>query len=183
MSADINKEDNMAKRDRSSEVQPQVIQRPANKPTSGGAKVTVACNLPHGVRLRNFKMAATREVVPGGVSRDINVAEAIGGDVLIRGVATEVGKLSRAPIVSGYALTKGVDKEFWEAWLKDNKNSAMVINQCIFAYDKTDDAADAAEERSGETTGLEPLEIDSDPRRPQSLSRLVGDVEQADTIG
>jgi len=160
-------------------VQGQVIQGGEMDKTSGGAKVTVACNLPHGVRLRVFKMVKIRELVMGGGSREVETAEPYGAEVLIQGIATEVGKLSRAPIVAGYALTYGVDKDLWDAWLKDNKDSAMVRNHCIMAYEDMNRAQDWAKEHAKVLTGLEPLELENDPRRPRPASNLVGGVTTA----
>jgi hypothetical protein len=163
------------------QLQTQAQQGAARQPSSAGAKVTVACNLPHGLRLRVFNMAKSRELVMGGGSRDVRIAEPVGEPILIHGIATEVGKLPRAPIVMGYALTHGVDKETWDAWLADNKTSAMVRNRCVFAYERTADAEDAAKELKGQLSGLQPFAIDGDPRAPRprgELSSVTQDDEQ-----
>lgn len=165
------------------EVQTQAVQRAETKKTSAGAKVTVACNLPHGLRLRTFAMRQHSEQVMGGGSREVKLAEPTGHEVLIMGTATEIGKLSRAPIVAGYAMTSGVDKDVWDAWLKDNANSAMVKNKCVMAFEQPDKAAGWAKEHEKVLTGLQPLELENDPRRPRPSTNLVGGVTTATNDG
>ncbi len=161
------------------ELTPIVKQRRGREPSSAGAKVTVACNLPAGLRIRNFRMIPSRELVMGGGSREVNIAEHVGEDIIVHGVAVEMGKAPRCTIVGGYALTPGVDKDAWDAWLADNENSPMVRNKCIFAYERPGKTEDAARDMKGTRSGLEPFKKDGDPRRPRPAAHLT-DVVEAD---
>ncbi len=158
---------------------PAVKQIPGRQATSAGAKVTVACNLPAGIRMRNFVMRPSRELVMGGGVRETHVAEKVGEDIIIHGIAVPFGLAPRHRVVAGYALTEGVDKDAWDAWHKDNINSPMVKNSCIFAYEKQADTEDAAEDRKGTRTGLEPFAKSGDPRRPRRGANL-DEVKEAD---
>lgn len=150
----------------------KAVQGPARQPSSAGAKVTVACKLPHGLRIRAFEFVTENEPVMGGGIKEVRVARPRGEPILINGTAFPFGQVPNYRIVAGYALTEGVDKDTWDAWLEDNKNSAMVRNGMIFAYEKTAEAVDAAKDHRKLKSGLEPLHLDSDgqlddPRRPR----------------
>lgn len=160
-------------------VAPEGKQRRGRKPESAGAKVTVACNIPNGLRLRNFIMIPDRELVMGGGVRETTRAESAGEDIVINGTAVPFGNAPRHKIICGYALTEGVDKEAWDKWLVDNARSPMVLNRCIFAYDRVADAEDAAEEHQGTLSGLQPFQKDGDPRRPRRAANL-SDITEAD---
>lgn len=162
--------------------QPQTAQRPAqtqvmggvDRPkTSAGAKVTVACNIPNGIRIRAYRMVPDREPVLGGGVRDTTRAEPVSESILIRGTAHEIDKAPRAPIVAGYALTSGVDKDIWNNWYEANKDSHLVKNRCVFAYEDRDDTVAAAKENEGTKSGLEPFNPDKDERAPRSRSNIA----------
>lgn len=160
-------------------VQSQAQQGPAKVASSAGAKVNVYCKMPHGLRLRNFKMIDQRIVGPGGTSQTIQVAEPVGEYILIYGNAVEIGKIPRCRIVMGYAVTEGVDKESWDAWLKDNEKSAMVTRGLIFAHADLAYGDDKAKDQKDFRSGLEPFERERDPRRPPPGANF-SDVGQAD---
>lgn len=150
--------------------------------TSGG-KVTVACKMPHGLILRAFE--EYDDLIPvlghGGTVRvEKRYREIPGKRVMIYGTAVVFGQQPKTRIVGGYALTEGVDKNFWDAWLAANKDLDLIKNRLVFAYDTTERAADAAKEHRSTTSGLEPLKPDNDPRRPKSPHRNVKDVQTAD---
>lgn len=42
--------------------------------------------------------------------------------------------------VFGYALTEGVDKNFWDTWLEQNKDAAYVVGKLVFAMPNNDRA-------------------------------------------
>lgn len=160
-------------------VQPDVKQRRGRKPESAGAKVTVACNLPAGIRMRAFKMVPFTEPVLGGGVRTTEIAEPVGDDILINGVSVAFGMAPQHRIVAGFALTEGVDKEVWDNWHQANINSPMVKNGCIFAYERPGETEDAAKDHRGQRSGLEPFQKDKDPRRPRRPQNLT-EVTEAD---
>lgn len=144
------------------------------KPSSAGAKVTVACKMPNGLLLRVFAMETHSEPVMGGGVREAKSARQIGGTVKLNGNAVPFGKRPDHPIVAGYALTHGIDKEFFDKWLEQNRDSDIVKNSLVFAYDKGDSVRDAAKEHAKARSGLEPIEPDTDPRLPKGNRNLSG---------
>lgn len=147
-------------------VQTQVQQGPARVPSSAGEKVVVLCKYPAGIRIRNFKMRDSIEQGPT-VARDIKIAEKIGEDILINGNACEVDKRPRCLFIGDYAVSQGVDKESWDAWLHDNKDSPMVRNRVIMSFSDLSKAEDAGGEHEEVRSGFEPFLTDDDPRRPR----------------
>jgi hypothetical protein len=135
--------------------------------------VTVGLKLPQGLILRLFKMEDATG--PGYVPGERRAVE-YGERVRIRGTAHEEGMRPKVPIVGGYALTSGVPKDFWDAWLEQNKDSDLIRNKLIFAYSKVDSAKAAAREHKSTRSGLERLdtstrtvgdrEVPNDPRWP-----------------
>jgi hypothetical protein len=75
----------------------------------------------------------------------------------------------RPQMATGYALTHNVSKDLFDSWLAENKDSAMVKNRLVFAYEKTDSVKDAAKDCKGVDSGLGPLIPDADRRMPKKL--------------
>lgn len=90
--------------------------------------VTIGCKLPNGLVL---------EV--GGKSVQINGANS-------------------TQLVGGHGITYGVDAEFWQAWLKQNADRAVVKNGFIFAHEKSVNAKAEAKEKTDTKTGQEPID-------------------------
>lgn len=141
--------------------------------------VTVASKLQLPLRLRLFKMVQKTQPVTGG-SQDVKVAEQVGGDVLIRGAAlprgldaNRKGALHPEQLTGGYALTPNVDEDFWNEWLKQNRDLDIVKNNLVFAHGKSDHVHGQAVEREKQLSGMEPLEVGdegqkvTDPRVPR----------------
>ena len=157
----------------------QVEQIVTRKPSSAGAKVWVYCNLPAGIILQADRMIPHREVTQGGY-RDIQIAEKIGEPIKINGNAVprtvDGAIIRRHRMMGNYAITEGVDKDTWDAWLKSNVKSPMVLNKCIFALPSLD--AGKARELKKNLTGLEPFSPDKDvraPTPPKHLSTVTAD--------
>ncbi len=174
--------------------EPQKPEFPTTKAGRAGQKVTVACKTPNGIILRAFEW--NEEDVPlfgGGVKRQ-KVARPTGIQVLIHGTAHPFGEMPKVPIVAGYALTPDIDAEIWEIWLEQNKNSDMVCNKQIFAYEKNEMAADCAKEHASVRSGLEPInpgtkrnasgkEVPADPRMPRGTPNITGTVTESLPVG
>ncbi len=130
------------------------------------ATVTVACKVSAGLVLRVYEMTEGSEPVLGGGSRTVQVARMKGEPVTLRGPAMRFGQ--NKSLYGGYALTHGVDAEFWETWLKQNAESALVINRQVFAHEKQDAVEKRAVDNKDARTGLEPL----DPKNlPSNLNK------------
>lgn len=143
------------------------------KANSGGV-VTIACNMPNGVVLRLDKMVDQDEMTTNGV-RTVKVAEKI-GEIRLHGTAKPFGEERRCAFVAGFALTPNVPAADWEHWLKDNQNSALVHNGCIFAYEKREDVEAAARDHRDVKSGLQPLDM----RDPQKEPRVPRDIKKGD---
>lgn len=138
--------------------------------TSAGAKVIVCCKHPQGLELRICQSQEIKEHVIGGGVRVSEQWFPTGDAIRVRGPAAPHGVQLNVPVVGGYALTYNVSKDFWDAWLDQNKLNPLVLNKMIFAYDDRDHAEGASADLAGVRSGLEPLVPDKDPRNPKPLS-------------
>ena len=144
--------------------------------------VTVACKMPNGLLLHLQEEYTDHEQTPNGV-RDIKRHRKVGEGVTVNGCAMPVGVPNppKKQLVGGYALTRGVDAEFWAKWVEQNKDAPYVKNGIIFAMPNRDAVEDKAEEQEAIKSGLEPLNpsfsvkkdgtvVPDDPRFPRSIS-------------
>jgi hypothetical protein len=137
----------------------------ASKPSTTGPTLTVACKHPLGFQLRLYKFITVVQPTPAGGYLDERIAQLFGEPVFINGPGREVGTDPKSPIAGGAALTFGVSKDFWDAWMEQNKTHPAVVNGILFAHKS--DTRGMAKEREGLKTGLEPLEQNGDPRLPR----------------
>lgn len=153
--------------------------QPGPKPSSAGEKVTVACKIPNGMVLQLYDMENRVEPSPGG-PKTVPVAVKRDAPVKVRGPALPFGVFPRSfQIESGYALTPGVDREFFEEWLKQHADSDAVLNHLIFAETTEDRARGKAREMAAMRSGMEPLDMTTtdargkiaDPRVPQGIRK------------
>jgi hypothetical protein len=167
----------------------QSTKEPVNPVKRSGEKVTVACKLPHGLRLRLFKMVDTIENVSGNNQRTVKIARPFGEEVVIKGVAVEFGK--DKALTGGYALTTGIDKAFFDEWMHQNAEHDAVKNNLIFAASTRDEIEGMAEDHKATKSGLEPLDMSivkrgermvaADPRLPRSNNaNLTGITENTE---
>jgi hypothetical protein len=133
--------------------------------------VVVGCKLPSGFLLRVFEFVDSTEATPAG-SKKAKVARQLPQVFEAKGSATQPNK-APAHIVteSGAGLTQGCPRELWELWLAQNKDTDLVKNGLIFAYDDLASARDLASEREGQKTGMEPMSQTGDPRAPKSIKK------------
>lgn len=143
--------------------------------------VTIACKMPNGLILRLFDMIDGSEPVMGGGTRSVKVAQEVSERVVIHGFSHPQNAAPKALIVGGYALTSGVSKEFWDRWLKDNANTAIVKNRLIFAHEKQDNTKAEAREKKETRSGLERLDPKKLPKGIQrsDLMPKVAETEEA----
>lgn len=120
--------------------------------------VTVACKMPNGMMLQLQQEYTDTEQTMNG-TRDVKRHRKVGETVVVAGNAIHVGvpDAPRKQIVGGYALTRGVDADFWAKWFEQNKDAPYVKEGIIFAMPNRDAVEDKAEEQVSITSGLEPL--------------------------
>lgn len=147
--------------------------------------VTVACKHPAGIILQLQQKVTRRQPLPGGGNVEIEEWEKIGPQVKLNGFAIPRGpdlNPDNIPQISGgFALTHGVDAEFFRKWMDQNKDSDIVKNGLVFAAENPTYAADKAKERKKDVvSGLEPLAQDKDYRAPAKVQKAdVGNSEAA----
>lgn len=116
--------------------------------TNSTATVVVGCKLPHGLML-------TLHGKPGEMPRTYRVK----------------GSNSQA-IVGGYGITRGVPRDFWEAWKEHHKHLDFVKNGLIFAHDKEASTIDHAKDGAGVKNGLEAIDPKKDlPEKVDTLEK------------
>ncbi len=138
-------------------------------PVTGGATVNAASKMPFDFTLRIYDFIERHEPVMGGGTRKYSIAERRRGapEFIVRGnaYAQNVGPL--CDIKSGFAITRGIPKDFWDEWLSQNQEADYVINGMIFAQETYASVVDEALDKESLKSGLERL----DPAKPIKLGR------------
>lgn len=141
--------------------------------------VTVACKIPNGLSLRvgDFVDVTERSATAAVTTAVWRPRE---NAVEIKGPKRD--QYGR-DMEGGYALTHGVPKDFWDQWMKENKDSPLVVNKLILAHGKADSAVAEAKENEKRRSGLEPLDmsmttvsgrqVPSDPRVPRKVAQMT----------
>ena len=112
--------------------------------------VSVGCRVPNGLVL-----TIGRRTTPEG-----NIID-MGKSLPVAGPSRTMLTAEGSTIYCGHGITD-IPKEFWDAWLKDNKDTALVKERYIFAQPKGESARAEAKELTGHNVGLEPY----DPAKP-----------------
>ena len=135
--------------------------------------VTVACKLPNGLILRTFRKETITQAVIGGGTRQTDQFVPTGQQHTINGNAPPFAKplLDAAGnainLEQSFALTHDIPKAFWELWLEQNKDTAIVKYSLIFASGKPIELRAMAKASRDEKHGLEPIDThpeSGDPR-------------------
>lgn len=153
---------------------------------TAGAKVTIACKV--GLAWIDLQLSKGEEVYENTQSgpRKITQFSKTGPVVRIRGTAYPRGEApegypEKPEMVAGYALTRNVDKAWWDQWIKQHAKAPYVVSGMIMAYEKAEDLKAAATEHKGDLSGLEPVARNkdgiTDQRLPRSTNKSVSDLE------
>lgn len=158
---------------------------------ASGATVVVACKIPVGLELQCSDEQEYQEEYRDTEGRQRTRARArlikAGPVVLIAGTAYPVGQApagfrDKPMMAGGYALTFGVNKDFFDRWMEQNKLNPIVVNRMIFGYEKIEEVRAKARNYADLKSGLEPLSPDDDPRMPRPLAAGVTGVHPADEM-
>lgn len=148
--------------------------------TTAQKTVTIACKIPMGIVMQEFRMMDEREQTPNGV-RDIKVARPTGKAAIINGNATAPNKMrfdaNGRPVhitAGGYAFTPNVDADLWENWREHYKDHPWIKNRMVFAVAKPHEAEAISRENEARRSNLEPMNPAGDPRAPNRRS-LIGE--------
>lgn len=157
------------------------------RPSSGGAKVTVACKLGVGwFQLQLCEEQIVDEQTQTGV-RPVKKWARTGNIIRVRGTAYPRGTPpegfpERPKMVGGAALTPGISKDFWDAWVAQNRLNPVVVNGLIYAHEIEANVEAWAKERAGQLSGLEPINPKDDKRMPKSTRADIEDVQTEETV-
>src|SRR5579863_5162866 len=94
--------------------------------------VTVACKMPNGMVLRVHDTIHREFPSLGGGTRTetIPIEKA---RVVVAGPVVPFGMAPKVPIQGGYALTHGVDADFWKAFAAQHKDAPYIREGLVFA--------------------------------------------------
>lgn len=163
---------------------------PVSRPAMVGATVTVACKLPHGLKLRIFAWEKYDELMRDGTVREGKRSRPIPDmEFVVRGTwVASAGQaynqnnaITRELLPGGYAITYGCPKDLWDLWYEQNKESNLVRNHIVFA--SVGSPNDEAHEHSGVLSGMEPVNKDAPGERmPGGVDRRlkIGVLETGD---
>jgi hypothetical protein len=141
---------------------------------SSGAKVTAASKLPMRLEMQ-CSVKRTQMRRHQGETWQEETFFKDGPVAIIEGTAYPVGQVPdgmrpRPRVVVGYALTPNVSKDLYDAWAKENADSALIRNKLIFAYEQRDAVEGAAKDLKDIDSGLGPLIPDTDRRWPRKIA-------------
>jgi hypothetical protein len=126
--------------------------------------VTVACKLPHGLKLRIFRMEKTHEPIMGGGTREVPIARPIPGkEFTINGTSHRQNVMPDCLVRDSFAFTENVPKDLWDEWLEQNKMSDMVKNGLIFASSQSQSVTEQAKDHREIRSGFERLDPNKKP--------------------
>jgi hypothetical protein len=108
------------------------------------------------------EMREVSEPTPLGAIKVMR-AHRSGKTVTINGCAKPFGEPNDAITAGGYALTHGVDADFWAEWIKTHADYAPVVNGSLFAVPKPEEARNEAKRNAKVRSGLEPLDPEAIP--------------------
>jgi hypothetical protein len=142
--------------------------------------VTVACKLPHGIKIRDYIEGKFHENVMGGGTRPVKVFRPVGPVIRIKGPQVPTVFIRLVEVVGGYAITDGIDADVWGRWLNWNKDSDAVTRNLIFGDEKRDKVLARAREFASIKSGVEPLDVSM---KLNSEGRMVYNDERVVSAG
>lgn len=158
-------------------IKPEPARPVAARPSSAGQKVIVASKLPMALELQNCVFVDIQQRVREMVWTE-RVAQKAGKMVRINGTAYPNGQApegfrARPEMYRGWALTPGVDKEFWDTYARQNKGAPYLENNHVFAETTRDAVIQRIKrELDGTTAGLDPVTPDADFRMPKPIKGM-----------
>lgn len=141
------------------------------EPSTTGDTVVIACKFPAGVRLQLYKDGevpsglrgeAGQKLVPGKLP--------VGPPVVVHGPRYHIGGSPHCEIIGGWALTRGVRRDFWMQWVQDNSKLQLVTEGLIRAFDTIEDARIECRRDRNIKTGMEPLAPLEGDKRIKSIT-------------
>lgn len=164
----------------------KAVQTPTTEKLDITGTVSVACNCPSGLILRKHIQIPNRN--PRGPNGEeppmMWVPDPKSKPVRVRGPSIGRGGDAgpvRFAIAGGYAITRNVPRDVWEAWLEQNKDSTLVENRMIFAC-KTESEAEQKALKADTKSGYEPLDPTAAPKEMRTGRGKHLKMEAADEL-
>lgn len=151
-------------------------------------RVSVACKLPNGLKLRLCKSVEMDEPVMMGGTQKVtrHIIDPSKGEYTLHGVATRLdGEKPLHLIIGGAAITTGIPKDFIEEWLKQNEGHPAVVNRMIFTTGtgKQDAVVREAKNLREEKSNQGPMDPRGDKRVPKSRMQVKPATKTDDDLG
>lgn len=146
----------------------------SSNPSAGSAEtVTVACKLPHGFKMRLFRAEDVDREMFGGGYRTFKEYRTIpdSPSYTLNGFARDIKVSPEHTIVAGFGLTHGIPKDFYEEWMRQNKDARFVKEGLIFAYASEAKTIAESREKASLRCGMEPLDPDNLPAQFKGVKR------------
>lgn len=121
--------------------------------------VTVACKLPHGLVIRDFKPTQTFENVMGGGQREVVVYRPVGPQIRLKGPVVPRQFIRAVEVIGGYAITEGIDGKVFANWLDANKDAPYIVNKLVYGHEDGARVRAWAKEHASVRSGFEPLDV------------------------
>ena len=144
--------------------------------------VMVACALPHGFRMQLQERVTFPAPSREDPTRKEEISRYAGKTIVINGPAPNrdarrVENGAVVPASGGYALTPGVDKDFYEKWREQMKDWPPLVAGQVFAHEREDTAKGQAKAGQSGPSGFEPY----NPANPSA--EFAGKIKTADKQG
>lgn len=142
------------------------------KPSSAGAKVAIACKI--GVAyldLQIFRPVTKMHDTQTG-PREVREFVREQRIIRVRGTAYPRGTVptgypERPEMWNGYAITRGIDKDFWDVYAEQNRNSPYVKNGLLLADEDENRLRARTLEGRDMRSSIDPVTGENDGRMPK----------------
>lgn len=138
-------------------------------------EVTVFCRLPHGLELSVFdtKEVNHRAALSAAKTPDFSLFRGVRTHV-INGARRDARYHPKDNVLLGMAGRTSVPKDFWDAWVEQNKDSDFIKKNLIFAEATERDGAARQAEMATERMGLEGIDPEGKIGAPNVTKEIEG---------
>lgn len=161
----------------------EVLREKVANPESSGAKITIACKI--GIAyldLQVFRQVSKMQDTQTG-AREVREYVREPEIVRVRGTAYPRGTVpasypERPEMWNGYAITRGIDKEFWDLYAEQNRNSPFIKNGLLMADENENRLRGRTLERRDTRSSIDPVTGESDGRMPKPNNPAISELSE-----
>lgn len=152
------------------------------KASSAGAKVAVACKIGVAyIDLQIFRPVTKMQDTQTG-PREVREFVRQQQIVRVRGTAYPRGTVptgypARPEMWNGFAITFGIDKEFWELYEEQNRNSPFIKNGLLIADEDQNRLRARTLDGRDVRSSIDPVTGDNDTRMPKPNNPAISDIK------